>query len=429
MFFAASRLIFLLALSTTGLSVEVRNSAITLPVTRTPLHSFSGTVNLLQHDRARAAAFKNRKTHRRRDDGDDVPGPSDAWVYTAPLAIGNPPQTYNLIIDADSSNTWVGASTPYKPTNTSIDTQQPVDVTYADGLVDSPSRSTNMYCMWLHDLRILFTGTIYLDTVTVGDRLTVNEFQLGVATESHNIGYDSILGIGPEALSRGTLKDDLTAKIPTYTDYLYNQGKIGQNIVSIFFQPSTADPGSAFGELTFGDVDYTKFTGNIVYTPITAALASKNYWGINLSITYGSTEILFTTAGIIDAGSPFIYIASDAYVKYQAVTGATFDPATDLLRISPDQYRALRSLDFHIDGEIFSLTPNAQIWTRSLNHRLRGAAENGIYLIVTDYHSLSGQGHDFLNGYPFIQRFYVVLDSSHSRVGFATTRFTNATTN
>ncbi|KAG2357790.1 aspartic peptidase domain-containing protein [Suillus spraguei] len=353
-------------------------------------------------------------TFGRRAGGISVPRGSS--TYTTYFGVGNPRTVYTLIIDSGSSVTWVSADATYEATDTSVNTEWIVEEIY--GTKANPYAS--------------FSGSIYLDTVTVGDGLTVNHFPLGVATKSHNINdCDGILGIGPKALSRGSLKNDKTAEIqiPTYTDYLFDEGKIGQNLVSLFFQPSTADPESDFGELTFGDPDYTKFTGNIVYTPITAAPASRNYWGINLSITYGSTEILYTTAGIIDTGSPFIYIASDAYAKYQVVTGATFDQETSLLRISLDQYRALQNLDFRIGGEIFSLTPNAQIWPRSLNNRLNGGVENGIYLIVADYHSPSGRGHDFLNGYPFIQRFYVVLDSSHFRVGFAKTRFTNATTN
>ena len=36
---------------------------------------------------------------------------------------------------------------------------------------------------------------------------------------------------------------------------------------------------------------------------------------------------------------------------------------------------------------------------------------------------------NFILGYTFLERFYSVFDTTHSAVGFATTAYTNATTN
>lgn len=41
----------------------------------------------------------------------------------------------------------------------------------------------------------------------------------------------------------------------------------------------------------------------------------------------------------------------------------------------------------------------------------------------------SGQGFDFINGYAFLERFYSIYDTTNKRVGFATTQFTDATSN
>jgi cathepsin E len=76
----------------------------------------------------------------------------------------------------------------------------------------------------------------------------------------------------------------------------------------------------------------------------------------------------------------------------------------------------------------FELTPNAQIWPRSLNTDIGGTAD-GIYLIVNDLGNDSGQGFDFINGQAFLERFYSVYDTGKKRVGLATTQFTKATTN
>jgi cathepsin E len=83
---------------------------------------------------------------------------------------------------------------------------------------------------------------------------------------------------------------------------------------------------------------------------------------------------------------------------------------------------------FAISQTTFELTPNAQIWPRSLNTAIGGNA-NSIYLVVNDIGTPAGRGLDFVNGYTFLERFYSVFDSTNDLVGLATTPFTTATSN
>jgi cathepsin E len=83
---------------------------------------------------------------------------------------------------------------------------------------------------------------------------------------------------------------------------------------------------------------------------------------------------------------------------------------------------------FAISQTTFGLTPNAQIWPRSLNTAIGGNA-NSIYLVVNNIGTATGQGLDFIDGYTFLERFYSVFDTTNKRVGLATTPFTTATSN
>ncbi|KAG2365553.1 acid protease [Suillus spraguei] len=409
MFLFASLLALLLALSITGSPVEVRNSPI-IPLTRR-LNFSNATIDLVQHDKARVAAFGDYHTHGRR--AESIPVLFSRLKYTVALGVGSPPTKYNLVVDSGSAITWIGGRTPYD--NTGVSTGQRVRTTYG-GLGSST---------------VSFSGTIFSETVTLGGDLTI-VYDLAVASTRtrRNIRYDGILGIGPRYLTANTMKDN-PGTYPTFTECLVDDSAIGQNLVGIFFQPIIRDRDTdVVGELSFGEIDYTKCTDNIVYTPITDISPSSEFWGIKQSITYGDTAILDDFAGIIDTGSHYISLASDAYDKYKTETGATFDQPTGLLRITPQQYNDLRELKFHINTQIFSLIPNAQIWPRSLNHKLRGGGENGgIYLIVEKLPTETGAGLDFIVGYTFMQRFYVVLDGDNRRVGFAPTPFTPADTN
>ncbi|KAG2072515.1 acid protease [Suillus decipiens] len=404
MFPAASLLtLLLLALSITGSPVEVRNSPVTLPIVGR-LNYANGTTSLLQHDRSRAAALRDSRTH----DHAGSPVTNTGGGYIAVVDIGSPPRAYNLLVDTGSSNTWIGASTKYVVTKTSVNTHQPVKVGYGSGG---------------------FAGTEYLDTVTLGRGLTITKQSIGVASTLSGFSddVDGILGLGPVDLTEDTLTNSPEKTIPTVTENLHSQGTIPRVVVSVFFEPSSSKVETK-GELTFGGTDATKYTGHIGYTPITTTKPASTYWGINESITYGSQTILSSTAGIVDTGTTFILIATDAFAKYQSATGATLDNTTGLLTISSAQYKALKNLDFHTGEKIYVLTPNAQIWPRSLNSKIGGISDS-IYLVVSDIGSPSGKGFDFINGYTFLQRFYSVFDTTNKRVGFAQTSFTRATTN
>ncbi|KAG2361271.1 aspartic peptidase domain-containing protein [Suillus spraguei] len=423
MFITASLLILLLASSITGSPVEVRNPPIIIPLTRR-LNFSNGTVDLVQHDRARVAAFRDYNTHGRRAESIPMSFKGLDEYYSVALDVGSPPTTYDLVVDTGSAVTWIGARTPYHETG--VNTGRHVEVAYGDGKGSDTS----------------FSGTFFVNTVTLGG-LTISNYELAVASTSKNLKlHDGVLGIGPRDLTVGTLTNDPPATYLTFTDWLVTAGAIGRNIVGIFFRPLTGDGDTNVGELVFGEPDYTKCTSNIVYTQATLAPRSIQtlsnhvvsvYWGIDQRITYGNTDIniLLRTAGIIDTGNDFIYIASGVYLQcLWAATGATFDEQTGLLRITLRQYSALQDLKFHI-GNVWSLQsrPQRPIWPYSHNHIIPGAEKDGIYFIIKSLTTRTGAGLDFIVGYTFMQRFYTVLDRDNREVGFATTSFTYAITN
>ncbi|KAG1809533.1 aspartic peptidase domain-containing protein, partial [Suillus variegatus] len=185
-------------------------------------------------------------------------------------------------------------------------------------------------------------------------------------------GLDGILGLGPVNLMQGAVSN--TDKVATVMDNLYKQGKISLEVFGVFFAPASSNDSS--GELTFSSYDASKITRDISYVLITSISPASGYWGIDQSISYGDTLILDETAGIVNTGTTLIYIASNAFGKYQSAMGGTLNEATDLLKISSDQYDQLSSLYFTIGGVTYELTPNAQIWPRSLNSAI-GSTTDG----------------------------------------------------
>ncbi|KAG2364840.1 aspartic peptidase domain-containing protein [Suillus spraguei] len=398
--FSVVSLLALLASSVTGSPVEVRNSLITLPMRRT----FSNVTDILRHDEARMTAFREYSTHDPRTSA-DVPLTNIAMAYTVAVNVGNPPVTYELVVDSSSSITWIGADTAYTSFS-GFNTGEHVAVDHIYG----------------H-----FQGTIFRDTLALTAELSIEEMPIAISSTRH--GFDGVLGIGPEVSSLGALQNQNSREdtIRPVTDYLSVRGTTSQAAVGIFFQPAIQVTDN-HGQLTFGGADHTMHTGRIKYTPVTTVYPSSRYWGINQKITYNNIEIIHLTAGVVDCGCTFLYIASDAYERYRIATGGIVNAANGLLQITKANYNRLYALKFYIGEEIYDFNRNAQIWPRSLNHVVNGN-ENDIFLVVKNLDRTSGAGYDFINGYVFLQRFYTVFDAVNDRVGFARTLFTSATTN
>ncbi|KAJ7040410.1 aspartic peptidase A1 [Mycena alexandri] len=388
----------LLALRVAAGPVLVEDNFISLPISRR--FNFTGTKTIHQNDLARVATFKNGASKATR---------AVIVTYIASVGVGSPATTYDLLVDTGSSNTWVGATQKYVVTSTSTKSTQSVSVTYGSGS---------------------FSGTEYTDQVTLAPGLVIPQQSIGVASKSSGFtGVDGILGIGPVDLTQGTLTKSTSTLIPTVTDNLFSQGTIDNNLIGISFEPTTSEDDNN-GSIAFGGTDSTKFTGAVAFTPLTTTSPARDYWGINQSITYGTsgTSILASTAGIVDTGTTLVLIATNAFTKYKSATGGVLDNNTGLLKLTATQFANLQNLNFVISGTTYALTPNAQIFPRSLNTQI-GGTSTGIYLIVADLGSNSGEGLDFINGYAFLERFYSVFDTANKQVGFATTPFTTATTN
>ena len=258
MFSAFLLMTLFMALSIAASPVDVRHSVITLPITR-KLNTSNATINILEHDRARAAALKGISASpldRR------VPIVNVAFNYVANVAIGyysshncklnrgreiaaanGSSYTDELIVDTSSANTWVGANTRYVETPTSVNTGKAVNIPYSGGTV---------------------VGIQYIDHVNLGRGLFIFNQPIGVASNDPRIGgADGVLGLGPVQLTQGTLPDEPMTTIPSVTQSLYTENAISEQVVGISFNPMSSTD-ILFGVLTFGGVASTART--IAYT-------------------------------------------------------------------------------------------------------------------------------------------------------------------
>ncbi|KAI0089618.1 aspartic peptidase A1 [Irpex rosettiformis] len=383
------------------------HSLVSLPIAK---HlNLTGPAKLIKHDQLRARKLFGTHNPSLNAFAADASGSDEVALtntlvsYTVKVEIGSPPTTYELIVDTGSSNTWIGARYPgWHPTSTSHSTSHPVHVNYGSGY---------------------FAGMEVSDRIKIGD-LVIDNQSLGSASYSKGFNaVDGILGIGPTILTKGTTVPS-NAIIPTVVDTAAQEGLISERYVGIYFQPPTKNDEMS-GVLTFGHADSSKFTGSLYEVPITTHSPASNYVGIDQSITYGSSgvSILPQSSGIVDTGTTLILLATSAFNEYMKATGASLDERVGLLSIPANRYKNLESLYFLIGSKTFELTPNAQIWPRSLNEEIGGSADK-VYLIVGDAGDNTPDGLRFINGQTFLERFYTTYDSTKNTFGIAETEYT-----
>lgn len=215
------------------------------------------------------------------------------------------------------------------------------------------------------------------DTITLSSQLVVTN-QVLVTGSSAFTGFDGTLGLG-----RDMAGDICSTAVPTVLDNLFAQGKIESNAVGVLFNPVTSITPLANGELSFGGFDSSKIVGSMHFAPITSTSPANLFWGLDGSMRYGTTNLLPTTAGIIDTGTTLVLIPSNTFQQYLQLTGGVVDQITGLVKLTSAQAASLSSVFITIGNIAYEFTANAQLWPRILNTAI-GGVPNATYSVIGD---------------------------------------------
>ncbi|KAG6329349.1 hypothetical protein ID866_9740 [Astraeus odoratus] len=194
------------------------------------------------------------------------------------------------------------------------------------------------------------------------------------------------------------------------------QRAISSPLLGFYFPPG---PVGSSGLLSFGRVQESVLTSIVRYVPVSTFPPAAYFWGVNAGMTYGTIALFASGIGILDSGAPRITIAGSAFSAYASATGGILHPS-GMLSITQDQYNNLQPLLINIGGQIYHLSPNAQIYPRT-------SSNSQIWLVIQqqpDTYSIA-----FSLGLPFFQRYYVVFNSGSNEIGFASHIHTDSTTN
>jgi len=274
-------------------------------------------------------------------DGDAVPisDYQNAQFY-GPIKIGG--QDFKVVFDTGSANTWV------------------------------PGKACGFLTCWLHprydetksktyekdgrEYKVQYgsgpvEGVFSKDTVTVGSIdvkgqlfAEVSKVSFGPLNIAFAAGkFDGLLGLGFKSISQ--------YQIPTPFEAMIEQKLIDEPVFAFYLQQDASQQ----GELLFGGIDKSHYTGELVDVPLT----SESYWEVSLdAMTFdGKPVISSAQKAIIDSGTSLL-----AGPKEQVAALATQVGATSVLGkeyvVDCSKKSSLPDLKVTLGGQEFTLTAN-----------------------------------------------------------------------
>ena len=216
--------------------------------------------------------------------------------YYSEIGIGNPPQTFKVVLDTGSSNLWV----PGKDCSSIA--------CFLHTKYDSSESSTYKANGTKFEIRYgsgSLSGFVSQDTVTIGDYKIKNQ-DFAEATSEPGLAFafgkfDGILGLAFDTISVNKI-------VPPFYNLL-SQAKGKVEPIFSFWLSDTNKDGDADGEFVIGGMPEGRYEGKVTTLP----LRRKGYWEVNLDAFSFGDETLETenTGAAIDTGTSLIAVPTD----------------------------------------------------------------------------------------------------------------------
>jgi len=309
--------------------------------------------------------------------------------YFTEISLGNPPQTFKVVLDTGSSNLWV----PSKDC-TSI-------ACFLHTKYDSSASSTykaNGTKFEIHYGSGSMEGFVSNDVLTIGD-LHIKKQDFAEATKEPGLAFafgkfDGILGLGYNSISVNHITP------PFYS--MIEQGLIDEPVFSFRIGTSENDGGEAI----FGGIDLSAYRGDIHYVPV----RRKAYWEVELpKVSFGDDVLeLEHTGAAIDTGTSLIAVPTDIAEMLNTQIGAK-KSWNGQYQLDCAKVPSLPELTFHFGGKAYPLKGTDYILD------IQGtciSAFTGMDI------NLPG-GSLWIIGDVFLRKYYTVYDHGKDAVGFA----------
>lgn len=258
--------------------------------------------------------------------------------YNISVAVGTPPQTFNLLFDTGSTDIWLP-----KPDSSGCAPNCPAgfDPATSSSIVDVHIPYDARYGL-TPDLAVI--GEYYNDTMSIGDLPALSDVEFAVGNVPGPLftqGNWGIFGIGSrfgEVVYSGPTSPYQGNESATYTPLweryaLASSSK--QRQFSVWLNKQSAEQGSVL----FGEKDASKYEGTLKSLPINLRDGKLSGWNVNVTeVTRVSekggrerlTSSNYSVDYTLDTGSPNMYVPTTLYEV--VVKGLS---ATDIINGAP----------------------------------------------------------------------------------------------
>ena len=311
------------------------------------------------------------------------------FSYTTSVYVGSKNKPIRMLVDSGAASTWIMGSTCTKPACKIHDTFGPADS-------DTYTTTTKTFSLEYGTGKV--SGAYIEDTIGIaGFSLS---FKFGVADDVsddfNNYPMDGILGLArvPNAV------------VPGFASALIDKKLLVKNIFSVNIYRA-ADLANN-GEITFGGVDDSKYTGEITYTDIAAPGGS---WVIPVDEAgfNGKGSGLKGKNAIIDTGTTYCFMPpADAKSFYANVPGAKVSDDGGSYAVPCTTTIAA---EFTFSGAKYSIPSKDWVGGKV------GGVSTETMCTSNIYSRDATQDGSWLLGDTFLKSVYAVFDLDESRIG------------
>lgn len=354
----------------------------------------------------------------------DLPIPitqnTNGQEYIINITIGTPPQDLSVTLDTGSSDLWVPATS-----------SQPCKSGKCDFGSFDPSKSSTYDIVNQGGFNISYVGPGDYDagnwvqeSVTVGGSPIINNTIIGVALQ----GADNhgVMGIGfdtdeaqPNPAQNGTY--------PSVLDHMQSQGIIDRKAYSLYLN----EPNATQGQICFGCVDTTKYTGNLVALPLQLSPPDENgnmpqtpnafYVTLTSVVFTDSTGVTtrlspddYAQSAVLDSGTSETLLSNDVFAAFANGVGAV-NTGSETYTVPCSYSNSNATVTYQFggsDGPSIVVPLSEMIGGQTVNHF--SAKSGGCDLGVAG--PIDGQ---VILGDTFLRSAYVVYDISNYQVAIA----------
>lgn len=311
------------------------------------------------------------------------------FSYFANLKFGSEGKDMWLLVDTGAASTWVMGS---DCTTSACKTHQTF------GSQDSTSLNISKETWSVTYGTGTVSGAIVSDTIAFANYTIELEFGLASVTSDDFNSYpmDGILGLGrPDSSTLGS---------STFMAVVQKEKLLKTNILGIHLQRNS--DGATDGQITLGDVDKSKFDGDISYTN---TVSPSGMWEISANDAgVGGKSCNFTgKTAIIDTGTSYILMPpGDAKTLHDLIPGSTSGGSGYMIPCN-----ATEKVQFSFSGVTYDVSAKDYL----------GRADDSGKMCASNIIGLQAFGpNTWLLGDVFLKNVYSVFDFDQNRIGFGT---------